>query len=437
MSMAAAMAAPVMAEETSSEEATEEAASAAEKDIEPCEIIFWHAMNGAQGETLTALTDKFNEENEYGITVTLVNQGSYSDLSTALMSNAIGDESERTLPDISQAYNNWVTSYTSAVVPLDDFIGADDFDYEDIIESYRDECEVYGFTACLPFNKSSYVFFYNKTLFDELGIEAPTTWEEMETVGKTLYDEKGLALFGVDDMAGFVEASLHQNECDYITEEGAQFDNEAGLETLTYIMNLYNNGYAKLAESGVYFSETLSNGLIGGYIGSCTGVSYITTDTDGDGTDDWELATAPLPAGKTQAANQAGTNIYMFSTDENKQQAAWEYMKYLISTENTTTWAMETGYLPVRTSAYESDEYQTFMDEQTSGVAKACYAQAEYSFAQPVFDGSYEIMNIANTVLEDAILDELEPEEALENLVTEVNDSLEANGEEASSEAAE
>ena len=68
MSMVGAMAVPTFADEA--------------KTIEPCEITFWHAMNGKQEESLTALTDKFNEENEYGITVTLVNQGNYSDLST-------------------------------------------------------------------------------------------------------------------------------------------------------------------------------------------------------------------------------------------------------------------------------------------------------------------------------------------------------------------
>ena len=90
MSMVGAMAVPTFADEA--------------KTIEPCEITFWHAMNGKQEESLTALTDKFNEENEYGITVTLVNQGNYSDLSTKLTANAAAD----TLPDLSQGYNNWV-----------------------------------------------------------------------------------------------------------------------------------------------------------------------------------------------------------------------------------------------------------------------------------------------------------------------------------------
>ena len=110
MSMVGAMAVPTFADEA--------------KTIEPCEITFWHAMNGKQEESLTALTDKFNEENEYGITVTLVNQGNYSDLSTKLTANAAAD----TLPDLSQGYNNWVTAYTDKIVPLDDFVTDEDFD---------------------------------------------------------------------------------------------------------------------------------------------------------------------------------------------------------------------------------------------------------------------------------------------------------------------
>ena len=56
--------------------------------IQPCEVTFWHAMTGQQETTLTELTDQFNAENEYGIQVTLVNQGSYNDLSTKLTANA-------------------------------------------------------------------------------------------------------------------------------------------------------------------------------------------------------------------------------------------------------------------------------------------------------------------------------------------------------------
>ena len=156
--------------------------------------------------------------------------------------------------------------------------------------------------------------------------------------------------------------------------------------------------------------------------------------------DGWELGVAPVPGNKEKAVNQAGTNIYMFSTDENKQNAAWEYIKYLTSVDSTIQWSEETGYLPVRKSAYETDEFKKFMDEDKTNNYKSAYEQSPYFFAQPVFDGSYDVMNTVSTVLEDSILDELEPEEVLENLVTELNDKLGVDGvaaEEESSSVAE
>ena len=107
------------------------AAAGSEKDIQPTTITFWHGMNNKQEQSLTELTEKFNAENEYGITVELVNQGSYSDLQTKLMANAAAD----TLPDIAQAYNNYFTDYVDKVVALDDFVKNDYPDWDDILES--------------------------------------------------------------------------------------------------------------------------------------------------------------------------------------------------------------------------------------------------------------------------------------------------------------
>lgn len=380
-------------------------------DIEPCEITFWHAMTGTQEETLTALTDKFNSENEYGITVTLVNQGYYSDLSTKLTASATAD----TLPDMAQAYNSWMIPYVEKIVALDDFVANDFDDYDDIIESYRNECSEFGFISGMPFNKSSYVLFYNKTLFDELGLEAPKTWEDMDAIGEKFQSEKNMVAFGSDDLAGMLEATIRQSGSDYISEDGALFDNENGLAAVTHIMDLYNNGYARLAGDDGYFSGPMSNQLIGAYIGSSTGVSYITADG-------WELGVAPLPAGEKAAANQSGTNLVMFAQDSNKQNAVWQYMKYLTSVDATTEWAMATGYLPVRMSAYESDTYQAFMSGDPT--SQAAYAQAGSFFYSPAFEGSYDVMSAMNSKLEELILDKADPQTALQELVDAVNAEL-------------
>ena len=399
-----------VAESTSATETTSGAA-ADNTGIESCTIESWHAMSNKQEEELTALTEKFNAENEYGITVNLTNQGKYSDLSSKLTANAAAD----TLPDLAQAYNNWLSSYSDKLVHLDDFV-ANDFDnWNDIVSGYRDENSQFGFISGVPFNKSTYVLFYNKTLFDELGLTAPTTWDELLTVAETIKTEKGIETIGWDDLAGMFQAMLAQNECDYIDENGALFDNEKGLETVEYIMNLYNNGYARLVGDDGYFSTTISNQRIASYVGSSTGASYITADG-------WELGVAPLMSKTDKAANAAGTNIVMFSQDTNKQKAAWEYLKFLTTAENTTEWAMVTGYLPVRTSAYESSEYQTFMESDPTSVA--AYSQADSFISQPAFEGSYDVMQVVNTTLEEQIYAQADAQTALDALVAAVNEAL-------------
>ena len=82
---------------------------------------------------------------------------------------------------------------------------------------------------------------------------------------------------------------------------------------------------------------------------------------------------------------------------KSKQNAAWEYMKYLTSVDSTIQWSEETGYLPVRKSAYETDEFKKFMDEDKTNNYKSAYEQSPYFFAQPVFDGSYDVMNTVST----------------------------------------
>ena len=391
--------------------ATESSVAVDDGSIQSCTIEFWHAMNNKQEEELTALTNKFNETNEYGITVNLTNQGAYSDLSSKLTANAAAD----TLPDLAQAYNNWLSAYSDKLVHLDDFV-ANDFDnWDDIVAGYRDENSQFGFISGVPFNKSTYVLFYNKTMFDELDLTAPLTWNELLEQAKIIKEEKGIETIGWDDLAGMFQAMLAQNGCGYIDENGALFDNEKGLETVEFIMNLYNNGYARLVGEDKYFSNVISNQLIASYVGSSTGASYITADG-------WELGVAPLVSNTEMAANAAGTNIVMFSQDANKQKAAWEYLKFLTSADATTEWAMTTGYLPVRTSAYESETYQQFMATDPTSVA--AYSQSAYFISQPAFKGSYDVMIAVNNTLEEQILLESDAQTTLDALVKAVNDIL-------------
>ena len=79
-SMALSMSAGlVFADETTAEVPEIEMADASE--VDGTTISFWHSMGGVNGQAIDTLVQKFNDENEYGITVEAEYQGSYDDAS--------------------------------------------------------------------------------------------------------------------------------------------------------------------------------------------------------------------------------------------------------------------------------------------------------------------------------------------------------------------
>ena len=54
------------------------------------------------------------------------------------------------------------------------------------------------------------------------------------------------------------------------------------------------------------------------------------------------------------------------NVDQERLEASWEFYKFVTSSENTMSWALNTsGYFPIRTSALESDAYKEITDESS------------------------------------------------------------------------
>lgn len=381
---------------------------------QPVTVTFWHGMSGGTEDALKALTDKFNSENGKDITVKLVGQGAYGDLSKKLMASAAA----KSLPDMSQVYNNWLQNYLDSVAPLDDLIKKDFDNYEDIEESYRKECEELGKTYVLPFNKSSQVLFYNKTEFDKLGLTPPTTWDELAADCEKITKATGKPAMGYDDLYAMFQQFDQQNGGTFIADGKVQFTDAAGAAAYKFVSDLYAKGYARLAGEDKYMSTPFNSGSVLMYVGSSAGAAYLKPDG-------FTYSAAPLPKGQKGSVPQAGTNLAMFSQDPAQQNAAWEYMKFLTSTESTTEWAMKTGYLPIRTSAFESKTYQDFMAKDVT--AKAAYEQVGDQYFESAFKGSSEVRTTLTTEVETAILNKVPADQAVADFGTKVQAILDKN----------
>jgi len=88
-----------------------------------------------------------------------------------------------------------------------------------------------------------------------------------------------------------------------------------------------------------------------------------------------------------------GANICILKSTPEREQQAWEFIKYFSTTATTVRWAMATGYLPVRKSAAEDPQLKAFFaaaPQNRSAFDLLPYAHPEPNAAcwQGVRDGS-------------------------------------------------
>ena len=94
----------------------------------------------------------------------------------------------------------------------------------------------------------------------------------------------------------------------------------------------------------------------------------------------------------------------MLESTPEEQLATFEFMKYLMSSDITVYWAMNTGYLPVRSSARDTEEYVAFVESgvNSTKVTGTSYESGWYIF-DPIFPDSYDYRVAAGIAVEEAI----------------------------------
>lgn len=361
---------------------------------DPVEITFWHAMNGEQEKSLQKLTKEFESKNQ-NIKVKLQNQSSYSDLQQKITSTI---SSPKDLPTMTQAYPGWMLNAISddLLTDLKPYIENETlkFDnYDDILASFKEETVTDGKIYGMPFNKSTDVIWYNKTLFDELGLKVPTNYDEFASVCKTIKEKKNIPGAGFDSLSNFYATFLNTNG--YKFDSNFDVTSDVSVNAVNYYLDGIKEGYFRIAGTDKYLSGPFANEAVGMYVGSMAGESFVKLGVG----DKFELGVAPYPS---STSIQQGTNLYVFNNATSEQKtAAYEYLKFLTSKESQITWAKESGYMPVRQSAIDSDEYKN----SGSLTSKILSDATKNLYVVPVIPGADSAFREISSVLEGILSD--------------------------------
>lgn len=398
-------------------------------------ITFWHSMGGVNGEAINALVDKFNKENTSGIKVEAQYQGSYDDAINKLKSAQIGNMGA----DLVQIYDIGTRFMIDSgwVIPMQELINADGWDLSQIEPNIAAYYTVNGTFYSMPFNSSTPILYYNKDIFDKAGItEIPDSLPGIAAIGNELLNKGGAGeVISLGIYGWFFEQFTCKQQAQYADNgngrdaaaEAVDFDkNGAGVKTLTAWKDLSDKGYApNVGRGGDAGLADFSAGKAAMTLGSTASLKQILNDVNGK----FEVGTAYFP--KVSEDDKGGVSIgggslwALNNDDPAKQQAVWEFVKYLVSPESQAYWNSQTGYFPVTVAAHDEPlfkdnitkypQFKTAIDQLHNSTPQSAGALLS------VFP---EARQIVETEIENMINNNGTPEDAVSKMAESINNSI-------------
>jgi len=383
------------------------------------DITFWHGWTGGAAPTLVPkLIDKFNAEHD-NIVVKAVPQ-EWGDISAKLPLAIKAGKG----PDVAVLHGDDLATYAAQKLLLnaDDIVKALGYSADSFPPEVYDKGNYKGVQYAVPWSVTPLGLYVNKEVMAKGGVtEIPTDKASYEAALKSLKDA-GVQGEWVD---GYVftgtfefESLLWQFGGDLYNKDvtEATFNSDAGVEALTWMKSLIDDGYSppNVAQDG-----DIKALLAGDTAFNWNGV-WQTTNTAFDGLD-W--AAAPVPQIGTEKAVWSSSTHWVFPAnkgqDADKTAAAATFVKWM--NDNSAGWA-ETGELPadntVRNDPSLVAKYpnlQPFMDE------------LEYAHYETVSPGINEANALITTALNEALTGKKDPKTALDDAKAKADQILEQN----------
>lgn len=344
----------------------------------PVQITFWHAMTNELEAALIDLTDQYNASQDR-VQVTIQNQTSYdSNIDKYIQSSA------DSRPDLLQLPEYALQSFAQSgtFIPAGACLEASDFDTAPFLPRSLTAYQFEGIQWAMPFNISDPVLYYNRSLFEEAGLDPddpPISLEELRATSQQLVDSGaagvGIVLdTGPDSGGGWYLEQWFGRVGEPYADNGngrlapateVLYDNELGVELLTFLQGMLDDGLAanvgdnpdgsaallKLADPEEPGAMTIATSAALGSVISALGGGLV----PGLGPED--IGVGPMPGPSPEPSVQVGGGSLWIVADKGDAEAAaaWDYITYLTTAQSQSTWASRTGYVPVREDAIEME----------------------------------------------------------------------------------
>lgn len=325
---------------------------------------------------------------------------------------------------------------TEGIIPLDDYIASEEgLDIDDFFDAFMANNIADDQVWSIPWQRSTPILYYNKDAFAEVGLDPdtpPATWEELIEFGKQLVvtDGDNVTRWGVEVPSSFwlfanfaIQAGRHIGS---LGDEpcAVYLDTPEAIEALAFLRQLQTEGI--MPDGAVAWGTAPAD-----FIAGASAMIYHSTGSLSTllANSPFEVGTGFMPGGAAgYGANVGGGNFYiMADISEERQDAAWEFIRWMVRPEQIGQWGIDSGYVAPRAAAWEVDPLKSYAEE----VPQASTAREQLPYAVKEFPatfGGQEIQVITTQAIEAVNTGELTPEEALAIAQERADDVLTQNG---------
>ena len=394
----------------------------------PVTVEIWHTYNGSQAACLEDIATRFNEsQDKYIVQVLAQDYTGFADSVYNAVANKIG-------PSIIFNYGTTAVDYANEGLAIDitKYIKEDKKNGDTFMQNIIDSLplamrtDVLGFADggiyYVPGCTTGPVFFYNKTIYDELGLKAPTDWNELAENSRIVFEKKGIPGFHSDGLVDNIQAMIMQNDLGYIDVKNKKvtFAGSKLEEIYQWYADCCKKGWFEFNTVGRYASEDLATGAIAAFSGSCVNDQYIQM-LDG------ELGMAPWIATSNGISFYTAWNrgpIFL-SRDENVDRVAYEFVKFFLAPANNAKWAVANSALSPYATTEATEEYKNYINNLPATSALPCVqANMSASGSFPNVTGSAAIRNILVEYLNNVVDGRISAKDAVAAIEKECNEAL-------------
>ncbi|HLR92764.1 MAG TPA: sugar ABC transporter substrate-binding protein [Atopostipes sp.] len=300
-------------------------------------VTLYVSGDSSEGNAYAQMAEKYEEETGVHVEVTDV---PYADLQTKITSAVQADDA----PDVAR---------TSGVNPdWAEYL----MDLSDIAESANtlDSMTVRneeGVVQAIPTDLTAVGMFLNKDLFEEAGVDYPTseediwTWDEfLDSVNEVKENTDARFGFVMDSSDHRLRAMIYQfgGQDFFLNEEGTSYEtDEKSLEAVELFKELNENG--TLPKSVWTANEDASAMFKSGQIPVYMSGSWQIKDFSENIPFDWQAVY--MPYDEHRATNLGGNFMVGFENGANPE-GGREFIEWLYQPENYTQLAIYAGYMP-------------------------------------------------------------------------------------------